>query len=358
MKKCYNSPILLIGILSLLLFISCSKHKKSQEIPQLVKVASVTPFNTMNKISYPGKIVSPGDLNLSFRIPGMIKKVYYSEGAFVRKGAVIAELENNDYLQEYKAVEAKYKAVKQEADRVIELYQTNSTSPNNYDQAVSGLHEAEALYQLRANQLSYTKMIAPFDCYIQHKYFKGDEVVNAGTPIVSVVNNKQLEVNIEIPSRDYIKREQFVHFTCNADVYPDVNLQLEYLDITRQANFNQLFKMRFALAAYPNLELAPGMSVSVTIEYHAKDQQYCSIPVSALFKKGNQSYVWSYNPADSVIRLVPVSIITIKNSGEAIIESSLKNNEQVISAGVNNLKEGEKVRPLPPPPSSNVGGLL
>lgn len=358
MRTHYNSSLSLLVILGMFFCYSCKKKQNVQEIKQLVKITTVTPFNTTNKISYPGKIVTPGDVNLSFRIPGMIQKVNYSEGAFVPKGAIIAELENSDYKQEFIAAEAKYKAVKQEADRIFELYQTNSTSPNNYDQAKSALQEAEALYTLRANQLSYTKLIAPFDCYIQRKYFKGNEVVNAGTSVVSIVNNKKLEVNVEIPARDYIKRDQFVRYSCNADVYPDTTLLLEYLDITRQANFNQLFKMRFALASYPELQLAPGMSVSVTIEFQEKNQQYCMVPISALLKRKNQSYVWQYNPQDSVVRLIPISIISINSSGQAIIHSTLTGNEQVVSAGVNNLQNGKKVRPLATPPNSNVGGLL
>ncbi|MGL5682159.1 MAG: efflux RND transporter periplasmic adaptor subunit [Marinifilaceae bacterium] len=356
MRRCVFFAWMLLSIMSMQ---SCRKQKESSVITPLVKVDKVVPYNTTNTITFSGLISTPGEINLSFRIPGMISNINFSEGAFVKKGEVIAQLDNQTYVEEYNAAEAKYNAVKQEASRVMELYTTNSTSPNNYDQAVGALQQAEAAYKLRALQLSYTKLIAPCEGYIQQKYFNANEVIGAGTPIVSLVNNKQLEIDVDIPSKDYIKRKHFKWFYCNADVYPNVILPLTYLDITRQANMNQLFKMRLGLSKPDELDLAPGMSVSVSIGYDEQDCKCTKIPVSALFKLGENSFVWKFNLADSTINAIAIDkIMSIENDGSAIVTSDLQGDDWIISAGAQGMKEGQKVRPLMPAPVSNVGNLL
>lgn len=57
--------------------------------------------------------------------------------------------------------------------------------------------------------------------------------MNQGTPVVSMIDNDYFEVDVNIPSGDFIRREDFMTFHANADVCPDSILPLELLDITR-----------------------------------------------------------------------------------------------------------------------------
>lgn len=122
------------------------------------------------------------------------------------------------------------------------------------------------------------------------------------------------------------------------------------------ANYNQLFTARFRLKRNP--VLAPGMSVSVTIGFKPSSEAMSIVPVSALFMKDGQSFVWLYNEQDETIEPVSVAVERLTKDGEAIVRSALRKGQTVISAGVNDLKEGQKVKLLPPVPASNVGGLL
>ena len=72
------------------------------------------------------------------------------------------------------------------------------------------------------------------------------------------------------------------------------------------------------------------------------------VPVSALFMKDGQSFVWLYNEQDETIEPVSVAVERLTKDGEAIVRSALRKGQTVISAGVNDLKEGQKVKLLPP----------
>ena len=140
------------------------------------------------------------------------------------------------------------------------------------------------------------------------------------------------------------------------DMNAEVKKAAVVLDITQGANYNQLFTARFRLKRNP--VLAPGMSVSVTIGFKPSSEAMSIVPVSALFMKDGQSFVWLYNEQDETIEPVSVAVERLTKDGEAIVRSALRKGQTVISAGVNDLKEGQKVKLLPPVPASNVGGLL
>lgn len=338
--------------------ISCRKSVPPAEIPKLVKTAQVGEQGGELSVTYPGKVAAASNVKLAFRVAGPIKEMKVNPGQHVKKGQILAEIDPRDYRIQFNATQAEYTQVKGESDRVIELYRRGSVSVNEYDKAVAAKKRVTALYNAHRNALDDTRLKAPFDGYIQNKYFEAPEIVNQGTPVVSMIDNNYYEVNIDIPSSDFVRREDFVSYQAVADVYPDKTIPLELLDITQGANYNQLFNVRFRLRRDSFPWLASGMSVSVTIHFRPTAGELATIPISALVQKEGRSFVWLYNSQDSLITSVPVQVQQIRKDGMVIIRSELQQGQTVISAGVNDLKEGEKVRLLPPVPASNVGGLL
>ena len=336
--------------------VSCRKTTPPIEIPKLVKTAVVGEQGGELSVTYPGKIAAASNVKLAFRVAGPIKAMNVNSGQYVKKGQLLAEIDPRDYLIQFNATQAEYNQIKGESDRVIELYRRGSVSVNEYDKAVAAKKRVTALYQAHRNALKDTRLLAPFDGYIQNRYFEAPEIVNQGTPVVSMIDNDYYEVNI--PSSDFIRREDFVRYQAVADVYPDRVLPLELLDITQGANYNQLFNVRFRIRRDSFPWLASGMSVSVTIDFKPSAGELSTIPISALIQRSGKSYVWLYHPQDSMITLTPVEVQQILKDGTAIVRSELKRGQTIISAGANDLKEGEKVRLLPPVSASNVGGLL
>ena len=298
--------------------LACRRTPPSLDIPQLVKVAEVGRFGGKSSVSYPGKVKAAENVKLSFRVAGPIKKIYVSEGQQVKKGQLLAELDPRDYLLQYNATRAEYDQVKGEADRIIELYKRGSVSINEY---------------------------AP-------------EIIDQGTPVVSMINDDYFEVDVEIPTQDYIRREDFTSFEAVADVFPGTVIPLELMDINQGANYNQLFNARFRLKRDTLPGLAAGMSLTVTIGFRPGAENMTVVPVSALFQQKGKSYVWRYDGRDSIIQRLPVRVEQMMKDGTALVRSDLREGQSVVSAGVNELKERQKVRPLPPVPASNVGGLL
>lgn len=338
--------------------LSCKQKAVPLDIPQLVRTTEVGEFGGRSSVNYPGKISAAENVKLAFRVAGPIRKIYVEEGQHVRKGQLLADLDPRDYQLQYNATEAEYSQVVGEADRVIELYRRGSVSINEYDKAVAAKKRITALRDAQRNSLNDTRLKAPFDGYIQNKYFSAPEIINQGTPVLSMINDDYFEVDVDIPAGDFIRREDFTGFSATADAFPEAVLPLELIDINRGANYNQLFNARFRLKRDAHGGLAAGMSVTVTITFRPGAEDLTIVPVSALFQEEGDSYVWLYDDLDHSVYKTPVEVQQLTKDGTALVRSDLRRGQRVISAGVNELKEGQEVKLLPPTPASNVGGLL
>jgi len=346
-------------ILPIVILSACSSgsDKAGKQSP-LVKVTEVRQFDFTDTLSYPGKIVSANDINVAFRISGPVKKVFVHEGQYVKRGEVIALMDPRDYEVQLSATKAEYEQVRSEAERVIELHKRNSVANKDYDKAVAGLHRIEAKLKAHQNALNDTKLKAPISGYVQKIFFNNGEMVKAGLPVISLVSTSVLQVEAFISAADYLKKDCFESYSCRTGLYPDQSFPLSSADITRKANLNQLYKMVFTLDKSDSVSLSPGMSVDVNIVCsRTTGSKKFVVPVSSLFSSAGSSFVWLYD-GNSKVRKTEVKVSKIRNDGTALVSGDLTDGCRVVSAGVNTLEEGQKVKLLKKISKTNVGGLL
>jgi RND family efflux transporter MFP subunit len=353
-----NLTILKVLAVLTIILTSCKTEAVKEESPVFVKTTNVkTPDSTLTK-NYPGKIKSASDINLSFRVAGPIEELNIREGDRVEKGEVVARIDSRDYKIQLEATEAKYREVKAEVERITALYKKNKVSENNYDKAVSGLKQIRAKYNAHKNALEDTKLRAPFSGHINKIYFDAGEIVDAGMPVVSLIDAGQYEIVTHLSANDYLKKDNFTSFTCRSANAPGQEWTLELRNIGSQANLNGLYPAYFRFKPGKQEAIFPGMSAEIIIKYSADEKNIFEIPSSAIFNEGDLSKVWIFNHKDSTITAQTVKIVKIHSSGSAIISGELLEQESIISAGVHSLREGQKVKPLPEVSDTNVGKLM
>lgn len=348
--------LILIGLVVLLT--GCKSQPQGETVVRNVKADTVKAYGHAGTATFPGKVVAVSDVNLAFRVSGPILRTNVDVGAHVRKGQVLAQIDPRDYEVQLAATEAEYQRIKSEADRITELYEKGSVTPNDYDKARYGFQQISAKYDAHQNALKDTRLLAPSDGYIQKRFFEAGETVAAGTPIISMISTGSGEVEINIPSSDYIRRDSFDSYYCTVDIYPGKIFPLELIGITRKANMNQLYTARFRITGDDRNMPGPGMSTMVTIQYKTEDTQTYSLPLTAVFEQNETAKVWVYDPATETVSARPVTLSEILTDGTAVVSSGLSAGDIVLSAGVHSVKEGEKVKLLPAVSSTNVGGML
>ena len=338
---------------------SCSHNSKETRRMQTVKIDTVFSVEGQTPLQFPGKVKAAQDVNLSFRVSGTIGKICVEDGARVRKGQLLAQLDPTDYRIQLEATEAEYQQVKAEAERVMALYKDNGTTPSANDKAVYGLKQITAKYQHHKDQLGYTRLYAPFSGYIQKRLFEAHETIGAGMPVLSMISSGAPEVEINLPAAEYIRREQFDQYYCTFDFYPEQTYLLKLISVTPKANANQLYTMRLQLLADKHPIPSPGMNTMVTIRCDSDSPRNLSVPGNAILQKNGKACVFEYNPSDNKVSSREVTVVRLMSDGRSIITSDgLKPGDLIVSAGIHYIENGEIVKPLPVASETNIGGLL
>lgn len=353
-----KEKVIILFLCTAVLLAGCKREKSREATVKTIKTTVVNRYGNERSVSFPGKVKASSEVNLAFRISGPIAKVNASEGQLVRKGQILAEMDSRDYEIQLAATEAEYKQIKAEAERIMQLYEMKSVPENDYDKAVSGLQQITAKYNAHKNALDDTRLVAPFDGFIQKRYFDSSETIGAGTPVFSIISAGTPEVEINIPAGEFIRRDQFEAYSCYFEIYPDRIFPLELITINQKANLNQLYTVRFRLKNSKDQMPTPGMSTMVTIQFKPDTVEQVSIPTIALFEKDGESSVWIYDEQKQVVNIRKVKVSEILTDGTLVISHGLKVGERVVTAGVHALSENEKVKLLPQTTATNVGGLL
>lgn len=349
----------LFSIMMLLTLSSCGGNKKEQSDPVNVRLFTVEDAGNASRREFPGRVKAAEEVNMAFKVSGSISRIFVNEGDYVRKGQVIAQIDPRDYQVQYDATYAEYLKVKAEAERVIALYGDSVATADAYDKARYGLRQITAKYDNARNQLADTRIYAPFNGRVQKRFFDPPTVIGAGMPVLSLISEGQLEIEINIPASLNVERNSNDSFSAAFDFLPDQKVSLTPLSVSPKANANQLFTMRLAIPGGLNPRPAPGMTAMVTmLSQDPNADSHVEIPSSAILYKSGKAFVWIFDKKSSTISRREVSADQLHSNGNVVISAGLQGGEQVVLDGVHKLSDHQKVHPLDPKSNTNPGNLL
>lgn len=338
-----------------LLLAACTKVKTPETSVPRVLLQTVTGNDAATVVTYPGRTQAGNESSVSFRISGTLLKVPVHEGDHVRRGQVVAQMDDRDYRVQLAAAEAEYTQIKAEAERVMALYADSVGTANNYDKARYGLQQITQKLQHCRDQVDDCVLRAPFSGYVQSVLHEAHETVGSGMPVVTLISEGQTEVIINIPASENVRRDRFASFSAQFEILPDKQFPLRLLSIAHQANMNQLYEVRLALEeGHP--QITPGLSTTVKLTLSSESAQPMMVPLSAVQNTGGSASVYVYDGGH--VRRTAVTLGDIHNNGSVDVTAGLQAGDQIVVSGVNMLTDGEAVAPAEQPSETNVGGLL
>jgi RND family efflux transporter MFP subunit len=345
---------LFVAATLLLLLGGCREQQQQDKFIRSVFLTTPQQQATSSQKCFSGIVREANEVSLGFKTPGQLARIFVKEGDYIRRGQLLATLDDADYQLSVEALQIQYDQLHDEVARTRQLFEQKSISANDYEKASAGLKQLGVQLQATRNKLNYTKLYAPTDGYIQSVNFSVAEMVDAGTAVFTLLDVSHMEVVVDLPVNEYLQRDHFARFTCRIanEEYP-----LTLRSITPRADGNQLYQLRLAFVGNTRNRLTAGLNVEVYIEStDTTDSDDVSIEASALFQEDGQSYVWVYQ-ADSTIKRHPVTVEQINTSGRVVVKG-LNDTESIVRAGVNVLQEGEQVRVVTASNDTNVGGVL
>ena len=343
-----------------LLVCACSGGNKQEGFRRGVYLTHPTQVSGDVVKSYPGIIEAAHEINLGFKTAGQISRIHVKEGDYVRRGQLLATLDDADYRLAVEASQVRYDQLADETQRTEQLFKAKSVSANDYEKASAGLKQLGVQLRADKNKLAYTRLYAPTDGYVQSVNFSPAEMVDAGTSVFRIMDVSRFEVAADIPVDEYLRRKDFVRFCCRA--VDDVRyMPMRLLSLTPKADGNQLYRMRLAFAdAGAARHLTAGMNIEAQFTIAVSDTAgvaACTLPMHAVFNDGGQDFVWVVE-ADSAVRRTAVTLGGIADGGTVVVTDGISTGDRVVRAGVEYLQDDEKVNILPAQAETNVGDIL
>jgi RND family efflux transporter MFP subunit len=335
-------------------FAGCgSKEKPQKKIIRPVKVMTVGSDTSTFGMGYPGITKAAQETDISFRVGGPLIKYNVIEGALVKKGGLIAEIDPRDYIVEVQSAEARYNQTKAESERYYRLWQKGSVAKNDYDRKYANFKQAEARLETARNNLKDTKVYAPFTGYYGPKLVELGDQVRPKQTITKLYDLTTIEVVTTIPEQLAIKFKDFDNYQVRFDVYPDTIFTATLKELEKNPTAEG-YPLHLYLDQVNNPDdpaqrkVSSGMScrVNILLKQSGNENTFV-IPIGAVFEGETDSTpsVWILGK-DMTVKKQHVALDGFVGRDYVKVKSGLTKGQLIVAAGAKRLVEGEKVKIL------------
>lgn len=319
----------------------------------VVRTITVGVSSTDNKAVYPGEVRGKYESTLAFQTGGKIVSRQVNLGDRVQAGQVLLQIDPKDVSQSvnaaqaaYNAASSNYRLAKDNYERFSVLQSKGAVSAMVRDQyktqfeaADANLQSARAQLTASQNQLGYTRLVADHDGSVASLSCEVGQVVGAGTPVISLVQDGSREIQIFVPENRIgeVRPGQTAGITFWA--LQDLTVSGHVSEIAPMADsVTRTYKVKVAVDEMP-ASAKLGMTAKVTLETGTSSALL--VPAGAIYQTGDKTQVW-------VIREHKATLTEVKTDGyegsNVKISQGLQKGDVVVSGGVNKLTEGQEVR--------------
>lgn len=311
-------------------------------------------------VSLTGTVQSQTDVNLSFRVDGRMVTRSVNVGDTVRAGQLIATLNPENEQNGVTAARATLSAAqgqlteaRNNLERNKRLLAQNFISQAAFDQitqvertARAQVDSAQAQLNIAQNRLGYTRLNAEIGGVVTAVGAEPGEVVQGGRMIVQLATDGGRDAVFDVPAQIKDSVPSDADITVALSMNPKVSVTGRVREVSPRADpVTGTFRVRVGLAQAP---ATMRLGSTVTGRVALATASGVTIPASALVRTDRQTAVWVVDPKDMT---VSSRTIEVKDSrpGSVAVASGLKPGDIVVTAGVQALRPGQKVRSLEPP---------
>ena len=145
-------------------------------------------------------VVAGNETTLSSQMAGKIKRIYFGLGDAVASGAVLLEFDCAEQDAQLQTAEAEYRGARETHLTKLRLQALGAAGELEVTVAAAAADKAKSQVFLRESQIAYCKLTAPFAGRIAKTRVKVAESVQAGQPMLDVVNPGSLKAQLFVPA--------------------------------------------------------------------------------------------------------------------------------------------------------------
>ena len=232
----------------------------------------------------PGELLPFQQSKIAFEITGRILSIYVDIGDKVKKGDLLAQLDDSEINASLEQAVARLDLANQVLKRFEDLRKKGFISIQDYDKAKSEYLVAKSQVKYSEVKKSQTILRAPYDGFIQNRFVDEGTVINGSNPILEILDANKVEAHVSIPE----------NLIPNLEVFNDYSFQ-----IGQKTVFGTLKRLAPMAASGSNSRLAifefndffiPGSLIDLVVKVK-KNEKGIWLPINSLSQ--SEQGLWS-----------------------------------------------------------------
>jgi RND family efflux transporter MFP subunit len=308
-------------------------------------------------ITLTGRIEAEDEVVLAFRISGRLLENDNKLADRVEPGQVVARLESQNELNSLRTAQANLTAAQAQLtqarnhfERQDTLLKQGWTTSANHDQASQALQTAQSQVDATEAQLktahdlvSFTELKADAPGVLTAIGPRAGEVVQAGQMIAKLARQEGRDAVFDVPAQLLHAAPSDPQITVSLTNDPAVTACGRVREVAPQANpLTRTFEVKVGLTEPPP---AMRLGATVTGRMEMESVPLIEIPATALSKSNQQAAVWIVDPSSRTVSMRNVDVLRY-DQAQVVVSQGLDTGEIVVTAGVQALHPGQKVRLL------------
>jgi len=339
----------LLPMALILLSQSCQRKDKQNNSEtnyenKLVKVtvSKVSANGLDGSLTYNGTITPTITTPLSFLLPGTITNIYVEEGDFVKKGKILARIDESTYRTAYEGTTATEKQAQDAYNRLKTVYDKGSLPEIKWQEITAKLQQAKSVNKIAYQNLSNTLLRAPSKGYIGKRNVEIGESAISGEPILTLVSINNVYVKIAVPENEINKFNKNLSADISIPALGSEIYKGEVDKIGVVANtVSKTYDVKI-IVANKNGVIKPGMACDVTIKMNPK-VDIITIPYQSLTKdEDGNNYVFVVDPNSKIVSKKKVKLGSFVNNKIEIL-SGISKGDLIVVDGKQKITDNQKV---------------
>jgi len=308
-------------------------------MPLNVAVKIIEPENLIDIIQTTANLIPDEEVNLTFETSGKITNIYFREGSTVKKGDLLAKVNDKPLQAELSKLLAQIPLANDRVARQKALLEKDAVSKETYEQVTTELEKLHADIDLAKARIAQTELRAPFDGVIGLRQVSEGTYASPTTLIASLTKIIPLKIEFSVNERyaNLVRQGTEISFT----VPPDLQTYSAkvYAVESRVDMKTRTLKAR-ALYANANGRLTPGRMASIEIKLH-EIKNALTIPNEAIIAEMGRDIAYIYS--DGKARRIEVAKGLRTESNVQALQG-LQVGDTLIVTGVMQLRDGLPVK--------------
>lgn len=310
-----------------------------------VKVSPVSALGLAKTISTTGLVSTENEAKYSFKIGGVISRVFAEEGQFFRKGQLLATLNSTEISAGLAQASLNAEKAQRDYERAVNLYKDSVYTLEQLQNTRTALNIAQKAKEAVAFNERYSKIYATADGFVTQKMASEGEIIGAGMPVL-VINETQKNNNyllkVGVTDREWASINTGQKATVTLDGYADKKIEA-FVFRKSQAADPRLGSFQIELKLkLTDIKPAVGMFGKAEISTN-QDENVKVIPYAALVEAdGDKAFVFTPDGTNRV-KKIPVTISKFDNQ-QVYLKEGLDDVNQIVISNSAYLNEKSTIK--------------